>query len=111
MISPQAPGLGAEPGADEIVLTAPASGTLCNSLTCKRQRKRADVVVTFGRLAALWFDPGALWPECSGHSHPDCAACWDRTHQVARDRRPGLLVRDCRPAAPTGPPAGNRSQM
>lgn len=104
----QAPGPAAEPGVHEIVLTVPADGVLCNSLTCARQGKPAEVVVTFGRLSGRWFDPGALWPECWGKSYPNCAGCWDRARRIAHKHRPGLVVRDCRPPAPPGPPAEGR---
>lgn len=99
----QGPGPVPEPGLDEIVLTAPADGTLCDSRACRRQGKLADVVVTLGRLSGRWFDPEAMWPECWGKSYPDCAACWDRTRQTVEKYRPGLVVRDCRPPAPNAP--------
>ncbi|HEY5989698.1 MAG TPA: hypothetical protein VIV12_25450, partial [Streptosporangiaceae bacterium] len=61
------------PGADEIVLTAPATGALCDSLACQRQRKPAALMVTYGRLSGTWWDKNALWPECWGRSYPNCA--------------------------------------
>ncbi|HEY5990292.1 MAG TPA: hypothetical protein VIV12_28485 [Streptosporangiaceae bacterium] len=95
----QAPGPAAEPGADEIVLTAPAAGAVCDSLACRRQREPAAVVVAYGRLGGNWWDMDTLWPECWGRSYPNCAGCWDRARKVVRKRRPGLVVRDRRPAA------------
>ena len=38
------------PGRDEIILTAPGSGVLRNSLACARAGRAADVVATFGTL-------------------------------------------------------------
>jgi hypothetical protein len=99
-----------QPGADEIILTSPASGTLCNSLTCKRQRRPAEVVVTYGQLSGAGWDKTALWPDCWGRSYPHCAECWDRARQVVEKHRPGLVVRDCRPG-PHGRPAAGAGGM
>ncbi|HEY5985742.1 MAG TPA: hypothetical protein VIV12_05060 [Streptosporangiaceae bacterium] len=89
-------------------MSAPAAGALCDSLACQRQRKPAEVMVTYDRLGGNWWDKDALWPECWGRSYLNCAGCWDQTRQVAQARRPGLMVRDCRPAAPPGPPAAGQ---
>jgi hypothetical protein len=68
----------AVPGYDEVVLTVPDSGRLCNSLACARADRVAEVIVTFGVLN----DPGAgyharaaLWRESWHMSIPLCGSC------------------------------------
>ena len=83
------------PGYDEIVLTAPEAGQLCNSLGCKEAGRLAVVVVNYGVLndpGAGYHDRQALWRECWGQSYPECRECWDKAHQVALKYRPGLVV-------------------
>jgi hypothetical protein len=86
-----------EPGYDEIIVTAPAGGQLCNSRACASAERLAEVVVTYGVLA----DPGAgagdrpaLWPESWGRSVPMCTGCWEQTRPFVIERRPGLVIRD-----------------
>jgi len=94
----------AEPGYDEIVLTAPPSPQLCNSRSCAVRGMLADVIVVYGILTGPGFrmnDRGALWPRSWGCRVPMCSGCWDLTRQVAVEYRPGLVIRDTRvPAAP-----------
>ena len=96
------------PGRDEIILTAPASGVMCNSLACARAGRAADVNATFGTLndaGAGYYDRAGLWREQWGCSCPLCDACWEQTRQVAAKYRPRLVVTDTTqdgpaPAAP-----------
>ncbi|HEY5989929.1 MAG TPA: hypothetical protein VIV12_26625 [Streptosporangiaceae bacterium] len=85
---------------DEIVLSAADGRCLCHSRTCASLGKRAEVMMTFGRLGTRW--PDALRLECPGQSYLMCAGCWDQTRQVAAAHRPGLVVRDSRPSAGGG---------
>jgi hypothetical protein len=83
------------PGYDEIVLSAPEAGQLCNTLGCKEAGRQAAVVVTYGVLndpGAGYHDRQALWRECWGQSYPECRQCWDTACQVALKYRPGLVV-------------------
>ena len=93
------------PGYDEVLLTAPGSGQLCNSLACARAGRAAAVIVTYGVLndPGAWYqDPGALWRESWHKPVPMCAACWASSRQVAVKYRPGLAVIDAA-AAPVAP--------
>ena len=100
----------APPGRDEITVTAPQGRHLCNSRTCRKAGKPADLIATFGALA----DPGALrhsrdtlWPDCWGKSYPLCTTCWDRTREAATARRPGLIIRDTTTSPATSPPSSS----
>jgi hypothetical protein len=80
------------PGRNAIILTAPASRVLRNSLACARagRARAADVIATFGTLNA--------W--------------WEQTRQVAARYRPALVITDTAqdgpaPAAPQ--PSGGRA--
>jgi hypothetical protein len=87
----------AEPGYDEVVLTAPDGSRLCNSLACARAGTLAEVVVAYGVLndpGASLYSRGALWREQWGMSYPLCGACWEQSRQVAVKYRPGLVVID-----------------
>jgi hypothetical protein len=105
----------AEPGYDEIVLTAPDSPRPCNSRACARAGKLAEVIVTCGVLndpGAGYHAGGALWRESWGRPVPMCAACWDSSRQVAVKYRPGLVVIDATadgPAASAVQSAGGRA--
>jgi len=88
------------PGHDEIIVTAPAPGTVCNSRQHARLRVLAEVVVTFGDLGTRW-QPDAVFPDCWGRSYPMCAECWAAARQVAQARRPALRI-----TGPTHTPAG-----
>jgi hypothetical protein len=95
----------AEPGYDEVVLTAPDGSRLCNSRACARAGTLAEVIVTYGVLndpAAGYHAGGALWRGSWGVPVPMCAACWDSSRQVAVKYRPGLVVIEAigAPAAP-----------
>jgi hypothetical protein len=86
-----------EPGYDEIILTAPASGQLCNSRACASAGRMAEVVVAYGVLAdpaAGTGDRSALRPESWGRSVPMCTGCWEQTRPFVIDCRPGLVIRD-----------------
>lgn len=76
---------------DEIVLTAPADGTLCHSLACKRRRNLPVALVTFGQLGGNWWDKDALWPDCWGRSVAHCGGCWnpDQPDREEPPARPG----------------------
>src|ERR1022692_23534 len=87
------------PGRDEVILSAPEAGSLCNSLACANAGRAADVIITFGTLADP--DPDfdrhgkdALWASTSGRSYPMCAPCRDRTCEVLRPHRPHLAIRE-----------------
>ena len=83
-----------QPGTDEIVVTAPAPGTSCNTLTCKHQGRLADLVITYGQLGTHPWDKDSLWPGSWGRSYPQCRPCWDSIRDVAETHRPGLVVTD-----------------
>lgn len=91
----------AQPGHDEITVTAPADHTLCHSLQHARAGCLADVVVTFLELGTRW-QRDALWQDSWGRSFAMCSECWDTTRQVAENARPGLVVTDTRKGAPDG---------
>jgi hypothetical protein len=102
----------AEPGYDEVVLTAPDGSRLCNSLACSRAGTLAEVIVTCGVLS----DPGAsyhsreaLWRESWGVPVPMCATCWDSCRQVAIKYRPGLAVIDATGSLAAPQPSGERA--
>ena len=105
----------AHPGCDEVVLAAPDSGPLCNSLACARAGTLAEVMVTYGVLNdrdASLYARGALWRECWGRSYPLCGACWEHSRQVAAGYRPVRVIIDATqdgpaPAAPQ--PSGGRA--
>jgi hypothetical protein len=82
------------PGRDQIIVTAPASRTLCHSRQHTRLGVLAAVVVTFGELGTNTWDKDALWPGTWGRSYAMCGECWDTTRQVAQHARPGLAVTD-----------------
>jgi hypothetical protein len=82
------------PGPDEIVLATPGTGDLCSSLEHRRAGRPAQVVVTLGQMGTADQHRAALWLEAWGRSYPMCVACWDATRQVARARRPGLVITD-----------------
>jgi hypothetical protein len=97
-----------EPGHDEIILTAPVGGQLCNSRACVSAGRVAEVVVTYGVLAdrGVWAgDRRALWPESWGRSVPMCAGCWEQTRALVIECRPGLVIRDIVGAPAVVPPA------
>lgn len=82
-------------GQDQIIVTAPADGTVCHSREHARLGCLAEVVVTFGELGTRW-QRDALWQDCWGRSYPMCAKCSGSTLQIARSARPGLVVTDTR---------------
>jgi hypothetical protein len=85
------------PHNDEIVLTRPEDGQLCNSLGCRQAGRTAVLVVTYGVLndtGAGYHDRRALWRECWGQSYAACSSCWKSAHQVAFKYRPKLVVID-----------------
>jgi len=97
-----------EPGHDEIIVTAPVSGQLCNSRACASAGRVAEVVVTFGVLADRggWAgDRRALWPESWGRSVPMCTRCWEQTRALVIECRPGLVIRELAGAPAAVPPA------
>ncbi len=97
------------PGYDEVILTTPDSAQPCNSLACARAGRTAEVIVTYGVLnhpGASMHSRAALRPESWGTSVPVCAACWDRTRQVAEKYRPGQVARDRAASAAPPPPMG-----
>ena len=103
-----------EPGHDEIILTAPVSGQLCNSRACASAGRVAEVVVTYGVLADRggWAgDRRALWPESWGRSVPMCAGCWEQTRPLVVEWRPGLVIRDLAGAPAAAPPAAQGQAM
>ena len=100
------------PGHDEVVLTAPDGGRLCNSLACARAGRAAEVVVTYGVLN----DPGAIYQACGGlwreswcKPVPMCCGCWDSSRQVAVKFRPGLVVIDATGTPTAAKPSGGRA--
>jgi hypothetical protein len=103
------------PGRDEIILTAPGSARLCNSLACARAGRAADVIATFGTLndaGAAYYDRAGLWREQWGRSYPLCGGCCEQTRQVAAKYRPRLVVTDTTqdgPAAAARQPSGGRA--
>jgi hypothetical protein len=97
------------PGYDEIILTAPASVQLCNSLGCARQGRAAGVIVAYGTLedpGASMYDRASLWPESWGRSFPMCPPCWDQTRQFVATCRPALAIHDHTASAAPRPPIG-----
>jgi hypothetical protein len=97
----------AEPGYDEVVLTAPDGSGLCNSRGCAQVGRLAEMIVTFGVLndpGAGYHHRGALWRESWHKPVPMCGACWDSCRQVAMKYRPRLAVIDA-----TGPAAAAQS--
>ena len=76
------------------MLAAPGTADLCSSLEHRRAGRPAQVVVTLGQMGTPDQDRAALWLEAWGRSYPMCGPCWDATHQVARARRPGLVITD-----------------
>jgi len=103
------------PGHDQIVLTTPRPGLLCNSLACARAGRSAEVIATYGILndsGASLYSCGALWRECWGRSYPLCGACWEHSRQVAIRYRPALVITGTTPdgPAPAAPqPSGGRA--
>jgi hypothetical protein len=89
------------PGFDEIALTDPPPGQLCNDRGHRNASRTADVLVTFGELGTRFRDD--LWRESWHRSYPMCADCWERTRQTALKYRPSLTVRDL--SHPPVPPA------
>jgi len=86
-----------QPDHDEIILSVPASGQLCNIRSCASAGRVAEVVVTYGVLAnpgAAAGDRSELWPESWGQSVPMCGECWEQTRLLAIERRPGLAIHD-----------------
>jgi hypothetical protein len=97
-----------EPGYDEIILTAPAGGQLCNSRACASAGRVAEVVVTYGVLADRggWVgERRAMWPESWGRSVPMCTGCWEQTRPLVVESRPGLVIRDLVGAPAAAPPS------
>jgi len=97
-----------EPGHDEIILTAPAGGQLCNSRACASAGRVAELVVTYGVLADRggWAgDRRELWPDAWGRSVPMCTGCWEQTRALVIECRPGLVIRDLAGAPAAAPPA------
>jgi hypothetical protein len=88
------------PGHDQIVATAPAARTVCNSREHARLGVLADVMVTIGQLGDAAWDNDALWPETWGHTYLMCSECWEATRQVAQRHRPGLVITGTQPARP-----------
>lgn len=104
---PVRPGMGEgrpAPGLDEIVLSAPGTGDLCNTLLCRRSGRPAQMIVTFGELGTRY--PDALWPECWHRSYPMCAQCWRITREAAETCRAALVIQDARPSARDPRPRG-----
>jgi hypothetical protein len=105
----------ARPSRDEVMLSAPDRGQLCNSLGCARAGRAAEVIVTYGVLNDPGASPhtrGALWRECWGRSYPLCGACWEHCRQVVVRHRAALVVTDTTPdrPAPAAPqPSGGRA--
>jgi len=102
----------AEPGYDEVVLTAPDGSRLCNSRACAEAGQRAEVIVTYGVLndpAAGYHSRGALWRESWHQPIPMCATCWDSSRQVAVKYRPGLVVIDATGTAAAPQSSGGRA--
>jgi hypothetical protein len=82
------------PDRDEIILTGSTAGELCSSLEHRRAGHPAQVVVTLGQMGTAEQHREAMWMECWGRSYPMCGPCWEATRQVARARRPGLVITD-----------------
>jgi hypothetical protein len=72
-------------------VAAPPGRCLCNSREHARLGCLADVIVTFGQLGIRW-QRDALWQDTWGRSFPLCGECWDAVRQIARSRRPGLII-------------------
>jgi hypothetical protein len=99
------------PGHDEVLLTAPDAGRLCNSLGCARAGTSAEVIVTYGVLndpGADYYDRRALWKEMWQKPVPMCGGCWESSRQTAAKYRPGLVVIDA--ARPDSAPAPSPSR-
>jgi hypothetical protein len=102
----------AEPGYDEVILTAADGARLCNSRGCADAGTLAEVIVTFGVLndpGAGYHDRRALWRESWGMPVPMCGGCWDSSRQVAVKYRPGLVVIDASGAPAAAKPSGGRA--
>jgi hypothetical protein len=100
------------PGRDEIILTAPGSAELCNSLACARAGRAAEVVATLGTLndaAAGYYDRAGLWRDQWGRSYLLCGICWEQTRQVAAKYRPGLVIADATGGAVAAESSGGRA--
>jgi hypothetical protein len=83
----------AEPGPDEITLTAPEGRPLCHDRAHRDLGRPAEVIVTFGQFGTPDLPRAALWRECWGRSYPMCATCWDTTRQVVQKARTHLVIR------------------
>ncbi len=79
------------PGHDEIIVAAPDGRQVCHSRGHARLGVLAEVVVSFGDLGTRW-QPGAVFPDCWGHSYPMCGECWQAAREVAQARRPALII-------------------
>jgi hypothetical protein len=79
------------PRHDEIILTAPAARTVCDSRGHARLGVLAGVMVTFGELGTHW-QPDAVFQDCWGRSYPMCQECWQAVREVAQARRPHLVI-------------------
>jgi len=102
----------ARPGYDEVVLTAPDAGRLCNSRGCAEAGKLAEVIVTYGVLndpGASLYSRGALWRESWHKPIPMCGRCWESSRQVAVKYRPRLVVIDMTGTAAAAQPSGGRA--
>jgi hypothetical protein len=84
-------------GHDEIIVAAPDGRQVCNSLGHARIGVLAEVIVTFGELGTRW-QPGAVFQDCWGRSYPLCGECWQAAREVARARRPALVITRAGPA-------------
>ncbi len=72
-----------------LITVRPAGGEmLCSDRAHARQRITATVVAGFAAM------PRLAWADCSGHSFPLCAPCWERTRAAAQRLVPGIEIRD-----------------
>jgi hypothetical protein len=72
-----------------LITVRPAGvGMLCSDLAHARLRVTAAVVADFAAM------PRLVWADCSGHSFPLCAPCWERTRAAAQRLVPGIEIRD-----------------
>jgi hypothetical protein len=100
------------PGCDEVVLTAPDDGRLCNSRGCADTGRLAEVIVTYRVLndpGASLYARGALGRESWHKPVPMCGACWESSQQVAVKSRPGLVVIDMTTPAGAAQSSGGRA--